>query len=201
MWLIFTIALFLASPVAATEIRQDSDGTKAGTIRIPPCAGTGKALTHDPAGNPPFGCNTISAVGGDSIPAGALFAFLGVSCPVGYVEETALAGKFPLGTLAANLDVGTTGGQDTITQVITHTHPVNVTDPGHTHLTQRYPTTTGGSSGFTNDTSMSGTLADNTLPTKTATTGVTAASTAPAGAVASIDNRPAFARVLWCKKA
>jgi microcystin-dependent protein len=37
-------------------------------------------------------------------------------------------------------------------------------DPGHTHLTQRYPTA---------DTSMSGTLADNTLPTKIATTGIT----------------------------
>lgn len=52
-------------------------------------------------------------------------------------------------------------------------HGHGVTDPGHTHLTQRYPTATGSSSGFTIDTSMSGTLADNTLPTKTATTGLT----------------------------
>ena len=66
--------------------------------------------------------------------------------------------------------------------VINHTHPV--TDPGHTHLTQRYPTATGSSSGFTIDTSMSGTLADNTLPTKSATTGVTTNN--PAGGVASI---------------
>ena len=71
------------------------------------------------------------------------------------------------------------------TQVLNHTHTVNVNDPGHTHLTQRYPTATGGSSGFTIDTSMSGTLADNTLPTKTATTGVTATTNNPAGGVAT----------------
>ena len=68
----------------------------------------------------------------------------------------------------------------TYSQIVNHTHPV--TDPGHTHLTQRYPTATGGSSGFAIDTSMSGTLADNTLPTKTNTTGITTAN--PAGGVA-----------------
>lgn len=75
---------------------------------------------------------------------------------------------------------------DAFSDVINHTHAVNVTDPGHTHLTQRYTTTTGGSSGFTIDTSMSGTIADNTLPVKTATTGITATTSNPAGGVASI---------------
>jgi microcystin-dependent protein len=72
-----------------------------------------------------------------------------------------------------------TGGAKTVTlteaQMPAHTH--SVTDPGHTHLTQRYPTATGGSSGFTIDTSMSGTLADNTLPTKSGTTGISVGST------------------------
>lgn len=67
-----------------------------------------------------------------------------------------------------------TGGAKTHTiaesELPAHSHAV--TDTGHVHLTQRYPTATGGSSGFTIDTSMSGTLADNTLPTKSATTGV-----------------------------
>lgn len=71
------------------------------------------------------------------------------------------------------------------TEVLNHTHTVSVTDPGHTHLTQRYPTATGASSGFTIDTSMSGTLADNTLPTKSNTTGITASTVNPAGGVAS----------------
>jgi microcystin-dependent protein len=75
-----------------------------------------------------------------------------------------------------------TGGAKTVTlteaQMPVHTHTQNahghsVTDPGHTHLTQRYPTATGGNSGFTIDTSMSGTPADNSLATKTNTTGVT----------------------------
>jgi len=52
-------------------------------------------------------------------------------------------------------------------------HGHTVTDSGHTHTTQRYPTATGGSSGFTIDTSMSGTPADNTLATKSAVTGLT----------------------------
>ena len=69
-----------------------------------------------------------------------------------------------------------TGGAKTVTlteaQLPAHTHTQNShnhTQDAHTHLTQRYPTATGASSGFTIDTSMSGTLADNTLPTKAAT--------------------------------
>ena len=138
--------------------------------------------------------------GGSALPAGAVVMILAGTCPSGYEEATELNGKTLVGTLAANKDVGTTGGSDTITAVLNHTHAVNVTDNGHTHLTQRYPTATGGSSGFTIDTSMSGTLADNTLPTKIATTGITAATVNPAGGVASIDNRSAFTLVIFCKK-
>lgn len=93
---------------------------------------------------------------------------------------------------AALTHAGTAVGDHTVTQpsahteVINHTHTVSVTDPGHTHLTQRYPTATGASSGFTSDTSMSGTLADNTLPTKSNTTGITASTANPGGGVASI---------------
>ena len=62
-----------------------------------------------------------------------------------------------------------------------HTHAV--TDAGHSHLTQRYPTATGGSTGFTADTSMSGTPADNTLSTKAATTGITIGNTGSSQAI------------------
>jgi len=68
------------------------------------------------------------------------------------------------------------------TEVPNHVHPI--TDPGHVHLTQRYPTATGGSSGFTIDTSMSGTIADNTLPVKSAVTGITATQN-PTGGLAT----------------
>lgn len=87
----------------------------------------------------------------------------------------------PAGTVSVPTFTGTA-----FSSVINHVHTVTVNDPGHTHLTQRYPTATGSSSGFTIDTSMSGTLADNTLPTKTATTGITATTENPAGGVSSI---------------
>lgn len=175
---------------------------------------------------------TYATPSSGSLPSGIIIGVLSAQCPSGFSEATELAGRTPLGTTIAAGDVGTTGGNDNITpvgtvsqptftgnafsDVINHTHSINVTDPGHTHLTQRYPTATGGSSGFTIDTSMSGTLADNTLPTKTATTGITASSANPAGGVASItptgtvsqptftgtqfDNRSAFVRVIWCRK-
>jgi microcystin-dependent protein len=101
------------------------------------------------------------------------------------------AGRVPVGFDAAQTEFNAaekTGGAKThqlsVAEMPAHTHvqdPHNhgVTDPGHTHLTQRYPTATGSSSGFTIDTSMSGTATDNTLPTKSATTGVTIQNATP----------------------
>lgn len=114
---------------------------------------------------------------------------------------------FAAGRMLVGLDAGQTefdtveetGGAKTHTLVANempaHTH--GVTDPGHTHLTQRYPTTTGASSGFTADTSMSGTLADNTLPTKAATTGVTVNSE---GGGAAHNNLPPYVVVYMWKR-
>lgn len=153
---------------------------------------------------------TWAAVGGGgegaSLPAGMIAMFNG-ACPSGWSELTAARGRTVVGvpaagTLAATVGTALTDAQDrsvtptftgdalgththTYTDVVNHTHTVSVNDPGHTHLTQRYPTATGASSGFTIDTSMSGTLADNTLPTKTATTGITASTVNPAGGVAT----------------
>lgn len=140
--------------------------------------------------------------GGDgaSLPTGCILMWHGLlaNIPAGFVlcdgqnGTPDLRDKFVKGAAAA-ANPGTTGGAlththsdhashtHTYSEIVNHTHPV--TDPGHTHLTQRYPTATGASSGFTIDTSMSGTLADNTLPTKTATTGITTAN--PAGGVAT----------------
>lgn len=138
-----------------------------------------------------FSCGTP---GGGSLPSGIVAAF-NVACPSGWTEVTAAQGRVIVGlpsggTMSGTVGTALTNLQDkthshTYTDVVNHTHVVNVTDNGHTHLTQRYPTATGSSSGFTIDTSMSGTLADNTLPTKTATTGITAATVNPAGGVAT----------------
>lgn len=175
----------------------------------------------------------VPLVGGQGVvalpPSGAVFFVTSGTCPSGTTEAIDLVGRTVIGTGSAQQDVGHTGGTDTATpsgtvaavftgtpfsDVITHTHPVTVTDPGHAHLTRRYLTATGTSSGFTIDTSMSGTLADNTLPTKTATTGIMASASSPSGGVASItpggtvsatftgtplDNRAAFVKVIFCR--
>lgn len=144
--------------------------------------------------------NASNTGGGGSLPAGLICMWHGLlsNVPSGWVlcdggsGTPDLRSKFVKGA-AAGADPGATGGAathshadhashtHTYTQIVNHTHPI--TDPGHTHTTQRYPTSTGGSSGFTIDTSMSGTLADNTLPTKSATTGITTGN--PAGGVAT----------------
>lgn len=157
---------------------------------------------------------TVSIPGGagEAFPVGSVFIGVVSTNPgtlLGYGTWLAFgAGKVLVGLDSGDTDFDTveeTGGAKTkaisahsgaavadhaahthsYTEVLNHTHNVNITDPGHTHLTQRYPTSTGASSGFTIDTSMSGTLADNTLPTKSNTTGITATTSNPAGGVAS----------------
>lgn len=127
--------------------------------------------------------------GGAAFPVGSIFIAVVPTDPatlLGYGTWSAFgAGRVLVGLDAGQTEFDTvreTGGSKTHTlttaEMPSHTHVQDahghtVTDPGHTHLTQRYPTATGGSSGFTIDTSMTGTLADNTLPVKSNTTGVT----------------------------
>lgn len=156
----------------------------------------------------------ISAGG---IPSGAILIIVSGSCPTGYTEETSLNGKTLLGTLAANGNVGGTGGSDTITpagtisainQVINHTHTVSITDPGHTHVERIINSGTAGTVGVQGASAASNANASNS-PTASGTTGITASTANPAGGVASItptftgtqfDNRSAFVRVIFCKK-
>lgn len=138
----------------------------------------------------------VDAPAAGGLPAGVICMWAGTlaSVPSGWAlcdgtnGTPDLRDKFIMGW-TSTVNPGGTGGaaqhQHTYTEVPNHTHPVNVTDPGHSHLTQRYPTATGSSSGFTIDTSMSGTIADNTLPVKLNTTGITATTSNPAGGVAS----------------
>jgi microcystin-dependent protein len=123
------------------------------------------------------------------------------------VWEAIGAGRCLVGLDAGQTEFDTleeTGGVKEVTLTGTQSgvaaHAHAVTDPGHTHLTQRYPTATGGSSGFTIDTSMSGTLADNTLPTKSATTGLTVNSVADAPAAQAHTNLMPFLVVRFWKR-
>lgn len=136
------------------------------------------------------------ADGSGGVPGGVIVMWGGLvaNIPAGWVLCDGQNGTPDLRGLfikGASGDPGATGGSATHTHaahtgVIDHTHAVSVTDPGHAHTTQRYPTATGGSSGFTADTSMSGTPAANNLATASATTGITATANAPAGGVASL---------------
>jgi hypothetical protein len=65
----------------------------------------------------------VSTGGGEGVPAGASILIDSGTCPSGYEENTALNGKTLIGTLAANKNVGTTGGADTITPAGTNSAP------------------------------------------------------------------------------
>lgn len=162
--------------------------------------------------NPDTGAITSPAIIA-SLPSGMIFLVLSGTCPVGATEVTALNGKMLVGTIAANGNVGTSGGSDTITPtgtispitaVINHTHAVNITDPGHnhtqnahTHTVQMQGGTTAATTGthVMNSTATGGSSRVSASPdqanTATATnnsaaTGVTATTSNPAGGVASI---------------
>ena len=101
-------------------------------------------------------------------PVGSVFLAVVSTSPatlLGFGTWVAMAvGKFLVGVDAGDPDFDAaedTGGAKTHTLV-------EAEIPAHAHLLQRYPTTTGGSTGFTADTSMSGTPADTTLSTKAA---------------------------------
>jgi len=116
------------------------------------------------------------------------------------------AGRVMVGINSGDTDFDTveeTGGVKTHTltaaEIPAHTH--SITDPGHSHITQRYPTATGGSSGFTIDTSMSGTLADNTLPVKTNTTGITGTDNNTGGGGSHPNVQPYIVVYMWKRTA
>lgn len=132
---------------------------------------------------------------GAGVPAGLMTITLDAACPTGWAENTALDGKFVVGTLAAHADVGTTGGADNQTPEGTnsdgsvsahsgtavdnhasHTH--TYTDvPNHVHVQNINSGATGGSNGYGKDTSTNGseaTAVSTANPTGGVATGTTA---------------------------
>lgn len=137
--------------------------------------------------------------GGGGVPTDGIILIKSGTCPTGFEEDADLNGKTIIGTTAAAGDVGTTGGSDTITDVIDHTHTVDITDPGHVHVENTNSSASGGLRGSTPDTSTNNSTASG-YSTEPATTGITAATQNPSGGVASIDNRSAFIKVIACRK-
>lgn len=172
----------LASPVAAGDI--DSGAAAAGEV-----------LTADGATGASWEAGGGGITLADVYPVGSVYLSVVSTSPAtlfGFGTWARIGqGRCLVGVDEGDPDFDTpeeAGGAKTVTltsaELPSHTHVQDahshgVTDPGHIHTTQRYPTATGGSSGFTIDTSMSGTLADNTLPVKSNTTGLTVNNATP----------------------
>lgn len=154
-----------------------------------------------------IGGNQWALAPSGGVPTGAIVPFVS-ACPSGYTEHTALNGKMPLGTLAANLNVGTTGGADAITPVGTnsgtavtahagaavadhasHTH--TYTDViAHTHTQASQTATTGAVSSWEHGAIDTSSAASETLAT--GSTGVATGTTAgPSAALTHAVTQPA----------
>lgn len=141
----------------------------------------------------------------DAWPIGSVFLAVVSTSPAtllgGGTWQQIAGGRVLVGQTGGDADFDTaeeTGGAKTVTlqtsELPSHNH--GVTDPGHVHAQQRFPTATGGSTGFTVDTSMSGTqaAANNTA---SATTGIT---TQNAGGGAAHENMPPYLVVYMWKR-
>lgn len=217
--LLVLLGVLGVTAVAVAQIRDSN-----GALVVPQLSGNANDVLK--------GDGTFGAAGGagEGVPQGAILLILSGACPTGFEEATELNGKTIIGTVAANKDVGTTGGSDTITpegtnsaltftgtpfsSVINHTHTVNVNDPGHAHPEGYRNTGTAGTAGVQGaSTANNASIAGGVL---SATTGITATTANPAGGVASItpagtintptfagtqfDNRSAWIKVIACRK-
>ena len=155
---------------------------------------------------------------GASVPAGSILFIVSGSCPAGYTEEAALNGRTIIGTLAANSDIGTTGGADSVTpsahsgtavadhashthtysDVIAHTHtiPVGATDDTAAPFDRADAGTNASGANATTATGSTGVATGTTAgPSATLTHSVTQPT-----AHAALDNRSAFVKVIGCRK-
>jgi hypothetical protein len=71
------------------------------------------------------------------------------------------------------------------TEIVQHTHTVNITDNGHVHAQASQTATTGGVSSWEHGAIDTSSTAAETLNTASATTGITATTSNPAGSVAT----------------
>ena len=157
------------------------------------------------------------------MPIGAIVAWPhGISYPTGWVlcDGTANASGSAL-DLRGRFLVGYDGSHTANGGGLAHTHAAHAahafTQPGahtdhagvlaHDHGLLRYPTTTGGSSGFTADTSMSGTPTAVTLVTASAGSGSVYAHSAHSGGAVdahsahdSPNSEPSYSPIDWIER-
>ena len=217
---------------------QSHDGQGAS---LPATCRFGTMFVKSGASAGPYWCSATDtwtalagAPGGESVPAGSILLIKTGTCPTGYTEDTDLNGRTLIGTLAANGDVGTTGGADSVTpsahagtavsahagtavadhashthtytDVIAHTHtiPVGATDDTSAPFDRADAGTNASGANASTQTGSSGVATGTTAgPSATLTHAVTQPSnhtvTQPSDH-AALDNRSAFARVIFCRK-
>lgn len=176
-----------------------------------------QGIQGPPGAQGPQGIQGIQGPQGEQGPPGAG----GAEFPVGWVLISVVntnpatflnygtwvnfgAGRVLVGLDSGDTDFDTlrkTSGAKTVTLTAAQSglpaHGHAVTDPGHLHAQQRFPTATGGSTGFTVDTSMSGTPA-GANNTASATTGLTVNNANAANAAEAHNNvQPSFTVYFW----
>lgn len=155
---------------------------------------------------------------GGSIPSGMIALIVSGTCPSGFTEVSALNGKMLRGTLAANGDVGTTGGNATITpsgtvQQATFTGSAM---SAHAHeLPFQIPTTTTtrqiAAATFGTGTSRAATAVSTTGTANTTSAAVALSQSVSAGTPAgtinaqsftgsAVDPSPPYTKVIFCSK-
>jgi len=201
--------LILIGTVVTLWPNKEVDGqTACSSINTVTCATGGNIYAH-----------THTDLG---IPSGLITMVLSGTCPTGFTEATALNGKMLQGTLAANGNVGTTGGSSTITPTGSISTPTFTGTPfssviNHTHTITSTLNLQGGTTAATTGTHvMTSTATGGSIRAATTGDGVASTSANPSGGVASItpagtistptftgspiDPSPSFVRVIFCSK-
>jgi hypothetical protein len=162
-----------------------------GTVKATSFSGDASGLTNVPAGG---------------LPSGVIMFIDSGTCPAGWTEVTAFNGKTIFGTLAANSDVGGTGGSDTITPAGTNGALTFTGTALGTHFhgagTYAADSSTGASKrGTTNDTltQSHGHTISGSSEAKTAGTPEGTVNT-PSFTGTQFDNRSAYVKLIACKK-
>lgn len=109
----FTLAQPIAAPIFVQTTEPTSNLTQ-GTLWFDTSTNTLKVITTT---SPTTWASISGNTGSGStevVPTGSILIIESGSCPTGYAESITLNGKFPVGTIASNADITTTGGNNNI---------------------------------------------------------------------------------------